>query len=52
MFVFSDLLKNLVGEANAKNGAIKLFEYFQDIKLNKHIFYVSFDSRARESSLL
>ncbi|ELU04949.1 hypothetical protein CAPTEDRAFT_89225 [Capitella teleta] len=36
-----DVLKNLVGEANAKNGAIKLFEYFQDIKLNKHLFYVS-----------
>lgn len=40
-FLSSDVLKNLVGEANAKNGAIKLFEYFQDIKLNKHLFYVS-----------
>jgi len=30
----------LVGEKNAKMGMSKLFETFQDKKLNKHMIYV------------
>ncbi|XP_064621309.1 sorting nexin-25-like isoform X2 [Lineus longissimus] len=35
-----DFLKNLIGEKNAKQGAIKMFESLQDVRLNKHLFYV------------
>ncbi|XP_065058443.1 sorting nexin-25-like [Rhopilema esculentum] len=35
-----DVLSNLVGKRNSKLGFIKIFEGFQDIKTNKHIFYV------------
>lgn len=36
-----DALQKLVGEKNAQIGVIKLFETFQDEKLNKHLVYVS-----------
>ena len=36
-----DVVKNLVGEQNAKRGAIKTFEVLQEYRLNKHLFYVS-----------
>jgi len=35
-----DVLSNLVGKKNSKLGFIKIFEGFQDIKTNKHIFYI------------
>ena len=40
-FFFSDVLTNLVGDHNAKRGAIKTFEVLQEYRLNKHLFYVS-----------
>ena len=36
-----ETLQRLVGEKNAQNGVIKMFEMFQDKKLNKHLIYVS-----------
>ena len=38
---FPDAVKTLVGEDNARQGAIKMFEVLQDSRLNKHLFYVS-----------
>ena len=38
---FSDAVKTLVGEENARRGTIKMFEVLQDVRLNKHLFYVS-----------
>ncbi|KAK3599208.1 hypothetical protein CHS0354_012814 [Potamilus streckersoni] len=35
-----EAVKSLVGDDNAKRGAIKMFEVFQDVRLNKHLFYV------------
>ena len=40
-FSIKDALQKLVGEKNAQIGLIKLFETFQDKKLNKHLIYVS-----------
>ena len=41
-FIFiSDALKNLFGDKNTRQGTIKMFEALQDIRLNKHLFYVS-----------
>ncbi len=37
---FAEGLKGLVGEHNAHRGSIKFFEAMQDIRLNKHLFYV------------
>lgn len=34
-----EALQKLVGEKNAQIGLIKLFETFQDKKLNKHLIY-------------
>lgn len=39
---FSDAIKTLVGEENAKRGTIKMFEVLQDTRLNKHLFYELF----------
>ena len=39
--LISDAVKTLVGEENARRGTIKMFEVLQDVKLNKHLFYVS-----------
>lgn len=36
-----DALQKLIGEKNAQIGLVKLFESFQDKKLNKHLIYVS-----------
>ena len=36
----SEALKGLVGEHNARRGSIKVFEAMQDVRLNKHLFYV------------
>jgi hypothetical protein len=35
----TEALQKLVGEKNAQIGMIKLFETFQDKKLNKHLVY-------------
>ena len=40
----SDAVKTLVGEENARRGTIKMFEVLQDVRLNKHLFYVSYIS--------
>ena len=37
----TDAVKTLVGEENARRGTIKMFEVLQDVRLNKHLFYVS-----------
>ena len=39
--ILSEAVKNLVGDQNAKRGAIKAFEALQDVRLNKQILYVS-----------
>lgn len=39
--MFLDPLLKLVGEKNAQIGMIKLFETFQDKKLNKHLVFVN-----------
>ena len=40
-----DAVKNLVGDDNAKRGAVKMFEASQEQRLNRHLFYVSFLSQ-------
>lgn len=35
------MLQKFVGEKNSLMGAIKLFELFQNKKLNKHLLYVN-----------
>jgi len=45
----ADALKNLVGEDNSRHGTIKVFEALQDVRLNKHIFYVRV-CQSRETS--
>jgi hypothetical protein len=40
-FVVKDALQRLVGEKNAQIGFVKMFETFQDKKLNKHLIHVS-----------
>lgn len=45
-----DGLSKLVGEKNSKICISKLFESFQDEKLNKHLFHVSFSNFYIESS--
>ena len=49
MLCAADALKNLVGEDNARHGTIKVFEALQDVRLNKHIFYVRV-GQSRETS--
>lgn len=50
---FTDAVKNLVGEENARRGTIKMFEVLQDVRLNKQLVYVSFMlSRVNEISRL
>ena len=39
--LISDAVKTLVGDENARRGTIKMFEVLQDVRLNKHLFYVS-----------
>ena len=39
--IISDAVKTLVGDENARRGTIKMFEVLQDVRLNKHLFYVS-----------
>ncbi|XP_014774153.1 sorting nexin-25 [Octopus bimaculoides] len=34
-----DVLKTLVGDDNARQGTIKIFEILQDVQLNKQLFY-------------
>lgn len=41
MFAVSDALSNLVGQQNARQGSIKVFEVLQESKANKHLFVVS-----------
>ena len=36
-----ELLSSLVGQQNARRGAIKVFESLQQAEYNKHLFYVS-----------
>lgn len=38
--MFLDILKNFVGDHNARHGVIKLFEVLQEEKLNRHLLYV------------
>ncbi|EDO37987.1 predicted protein, partial [Nematostella vectensis] len=35
-----EVLQNLVGKKNSRLGTIKVFEAFQDVRVNKHLFYV------------
>ncbi|KAK3099373.1 hypothetical protein FSP39_003500 [Pinctada imbricata] len=35
-----DAVKNLLGEENGRRGTIKIFEVLQDVRLNKHLFYI------------
>ncbi len=42
LICFQESLQRLVGEKNAQIGILKLFETFQDKKLNKHLAYVNF----------
>lgn len=44
VWYFSDAVKTLVGEENKRRGTIKMFEVLQDVRLNKQLFYVSFQS--------
>jgi sorting nexin-25 len=37
-----ETMQRLIGEKNAQIGVVKLFDLFQDKKLNKHLIYVSF----------
>ena len=41
LVLISDAVKTLVGDENARRGTIKMFEVLQDVRLNKHLFYVS-----------
>jgi hypothetical protein len=41
-----EVLSNLVGQQNARRGAMKVFETLQDPKLNKQLFYVSCTSQS------
>ena len=41
-----EVVTNLVGEHNARRGAIKTFEVLQEYRLNKHLFL--FSTRARD----
>jgi hypothetical protein len=41
MINFIEALQKLVGEKNAQIGVMKMFETFQDKKLNKHLVYVN-----------
>lgn len=36
------MVSKLVGDKNSQIGIIKLFEMFQDKKVNKHLAYVSY----------
>nr|XP_006816541.1 PREDICTED: sorting nexin-25-like [Saccoglossus kowalevskii] len=38
-----DAMQNLLGKRNSKLGAIKIFNAFQDVRTNKHLFYVLFE---------
>ncbi|XP_070553857.1 sorting nexin-25-like [Ptychodera flava] len=38
-----EALQNLVGKRNSRLGAIKIFNAFQDVRTNKHLFYVFFE---------
>ncbi|KAG8224803.1 hypothetical protein J437_LFUL002248 [Ladona fulva] len=38
-----EVLSNLVGQQNARRGAIKVFETLQDVRLNKQLFYDLFE---------
>ncbi|XP_077984333.1 sorting nexin-25-like [Glandiceps talaboti] len=38
-----DALQNLLGKKNSKLGTIKVFNAFQDVRTNKHLFYVLFE---------
>lgn len=40
-FFLSDALINLVGQQNARNGIIKVFNALQETSANKHLLYVS-----------
>ena len=41
------MLKNLVGEDNARRGVVRWFELLQSEVLNKHLFYVSLEKCCR-----